>query len=259
MKKVAIPILDEDLAPCFEVARYFMICDITARDEVTTSIEKCAGCEGFGRVRFLQDNKVNILICNGIKTFYRDLLIAGDIKVISNIGLSANEALNDFLLKKLKFDVVAVPESPTLSPIPRDDLVCWARELFESNGYKISRIGKLSHGLIDFVAEIDCPVCGKPIRAAICCGAHTYNYVQEIRQFHYTTASNYQARVYISIAGSELTQTCREYNVELIDPEMEEKLFHRLAAGKIPLLRLPIQGHERAFPSSKDIEKDNIR
>jgi predicted Fe-Mo cluster-binding NifX family protein len=257
MENVAMPILDEALAPCFEVARYFMICDISNPDEITTSIEKCSGCEGFGRVRFLQDNNVSILICNGIKSFYRDMLIAAGIKVVSNICLPAKEALNSLLASKLNYDESTVVQGPVLSPIPRDDLICWARDLFDSNGYRISTADKHFHSLIDFVAEINCPACGKPIRVAVCCGAHTYSYSQEIKHFHFLTSSNYQARVYIYTSNSELIQTCREYNVELIDPESDEILPSKQSTGKIPILREPIKGHEKAFGSFNGLAEDN--
>jgi len=259
MEKVAIPILDEALAPCFEVARFFMICDISDPKEITTRIEKCVGCEGFGRVRFLQENDVSVLICNGIKSFYRDLLITSGIRVISNISLSANDALISFLANELKFDESAIALSPVLNPIPRDDLVCWARELFSSNGYRISEIEGPSHSLIDFVAEINCPVCGKLIRIAACCGAHTYNFAQEIKHFHYSTSANYQARVYIYAANSELVQTCREYDVELIDPEAEDDFMDKPAIGRIPILRNPVQGHEKAFQNFNEIGGNDKR
>jgi predicted Fe-Mo cluster-binding NifX family protein len=259
MEKVAMPILDETLAPCFEVARYFMICDISDPQNIITRIEKCSGCEGFGRVRFLQENDVSVLICNGIKSFYRDLLITSGIKVISNVSLAASDALNSFLAKELKFDESAIAPSPVLSPIPRDDMVCWARDLFSSNGYRVSEIDGPSHSLIDFVAEINCPICGKLIRVAACCGAHTYNYAQEIKHFHYSTSSNYQARVYINAANSELVQTCREYNVELIDPDSEDNLIDKNAIGRIPILRNPIQGHEKAFQNPNEISGNDSR
>jgi len=250
-----MPILDEGLAPCFEVARYFMVCDITNPDEVTISIEKCSECEGFGRIRFLQDNHITTLICNGIKSFYRDLLIADGINVVPNISLTAKEALDSHLHGKLKFDEGVVVQCPTVNMIPHDDLVCWARDLFTSNGYKLSEIDKLSHSLIDFIAEINCPVCAKLIRVAVCCGAHTYDYAQDIRHFHYSTSSNYQARVYVYTADSELIKTCKEYNVELIDPKSEESLIDKPVAGRIPILRNPTEGHERACLVTNDINE----
>lgn len=247
MEKVAVPILDESVAPCFEVARLFMICEIGDNREVTAKVEKCTGCEGFGRVRLLQENRANILICNGIKSFYRDLLIASGIKVISNINLSASEALKRYGANELQFDKSDYVASQFEFKIPHADLVCWARDLFGSHGYKITALDSHPSGLVDFVAEIECPICSKPVRIAVCCGAHSYSHAHELRHFHYSTSSNYHARVYISSATDELAQTCREYDIELIDPESEGVLPGNDLTGRFPILRNPIEGHEKAF------------
>ena len=256
MERIAMPILDESIAPCFEVARLFMISEIGNGRETLTKVENCAGCEGFGRVRFLQENHVDVLICNGIKSFYRDLLIASGIKVISDVNLPSNEALNRYASKNLQ----ATKNTPACATfhgnIPHEDLVCWAKDLFGSHGYKVTALDSHASSLVDFIAEMKCPLCSKSVRVAVCCGAHSYNYSQELKHFHYSTSSNYHARVYVYSATEELSQSCREYDIELIDPESEDILPGNEAGNRFPILRNPIEGHEKAFGGARSTGKE---
>jgi hypothetical protein len=92
-----------------------------------------------------------------------------------------------------------------------------------------------------------CPLCGKPVRVAICCAAHTYRADQEISQFHQATLSGYHARVYISPTQPATWQCCREYGIEPIDPDALEELADHGSRGAIPLLSGPVISHERAM------------
>ena len=244
---IAIPKLGETIAPCFEAAEYFIISTIKNGKEVKSEIVTAAGCEGFGRVRLLRGNKVNTLICNGIKNFYKDLLKASGISVYSNVTISANEALVQFqkgLLKQsnLHSDIVDFSYE-----IPHEDLICWAKEFFESHGFSVAIVSGQAPFPIDLIASIECPVCHKPIKTAICCGGHTYRTDQEIKEFHHSATSKYQVQVYIYPAARAIRQYCREYGIELIDPDFESINIDRQGKGLIPILQGPIPGHEKAF------------
>jgi predicted Fe-Mo cluster-binding NifX family protein len=102
--KVAVPVLGRDVAPCFEVARQFLIANIKDKRKVSERICRCRGRESHCRVKFLKKNRVNVLICNGINLFYCDLLNVSGITVIPNITDSANKAINLFIEGKLKSD-----------------------------------------------------------------------------------------------------------------------------------------------------------
>ena len=45
--------------------------------------------------------------------------------------------------------------------ISHDDLVKWAKELFESNGYEVSTCPGEESFLIDLIAGLKCPLCQK--------------------------------------------------------------------------------------------------
>ena len=101
INKVAIPVLGKDVAPCFEVAGEFLITNIKDSKKISENISYCRGCEGHCRIKFLRKNNVNILICNGIKLFYRDLLNALGVIVIPNVSETVNTAMRLFLSDQL--------------------------------------------------------------------------------------------------------------------------------------------------------------
>jgi predicted Fe-Mo cluster-binding NifX family protein len=252
IEKVAIPVLASDVAPCFEVANYFAIVEIENGIQSSKTVSKCGGCEGYGRVRFLIENNINVLVCNGIKLFYCDLLKISGLKVISDIAGSVDNALAAYLSGQLA-PLERTAETVDLSlEIPHDDLVCWTRQLFESNGYEVSPRPDHLPFLIDLVAEIKCPVCGKAIRVGICCGAHTYRLAKEIMEFHHISPTEFQAKVYIYPSSAEIFQTCSEYGIELIDPNSEDDYLFRPRVDRIPILRNPINGHEKACLSLQE-------
>jgi predicted Fe-Mo cluster-binding NifX family protein len=253
MTKIAIPILDDSVAPCFEVARLFMIAEIAGDQVISSTLKECAGCEGYGRVRFLFEHNIDILICSGIKAFYNDTLSTSGLKIMSGVSGNASDILNSFAAGIQIANTVNNDAAGTVCEIPHDDLVCWTRDLFESNGYRISPKTDSYPPFVDLIAELTCPVCQKAIRIAVCCGARTYDPDQEIREFHYLPLSDFQARVFVFPASAHIEKTCREYGVELINPDSREYSRDRAGQFRIPLLKNPIPGHEKAFEPLEEI------
>ena len=75
---VAIPKLNNNVAPCFEVAKAFEIIEIKNNNVVSSKTVDCPAGEGFKRVRLLHLHDIETLICNGIKEFYRNQLVLID-------------------------------------------------------------------------------------------------------------------------------------------------------------------------------------
>jgi len=246
--KIAIPRFNETVAPCFETAGSFMICDIENGKELSSQIISCTGCDGFGQVRFLQENDINILICNGIKGFYMELLKSAGLTVIDKVTVTIEEALWKYLNGQLKPRESNNRLSELSSQIPHEDLVCWAKELFESHGYSVSiQEEEEAPFPVDLIAEMSCPVCHKPIRVAVCCGAHTYRADHEIREFHHASPSSYQAKVFVFPGNPLIKKRCREYEIQLIDPDSKSAYRDQKIDDRIPLINYPIPGHEKAF------------
>lgn len=248
---VAMPKFNELIAPRFETARSFLLTRVKDGRELSSRVLSSGGCGGFASVRLLRDNRVDTLICSGIRAFYRELLNTSGVAVIDSVDTNLQEALRLFLEGRL---VPTESESRVADisvEIPHEDLVCWTRELFESHGYRILTPDLELTFPIDFVAELNCPVCHRVIRVAVCCGAHTYRADQEIREFHHVTRSSYQARVYVYPARLSIRNRCRDYGIQVVDPDTDNLNQAHVEPGRIPLLDQPISGHERAFISGE--------
>ncbi len=234
------------MAPCFEVARSFLIARFENNELLSTRVVDCGGCEGFGRVQMLRQRQVDTLICSGIKGFYRDLLQAAGIAVVSNVSGGVSETLTAWVAGKLAPDGAEAEPIDFEGEFPLEDLVCWTRELFVAHGYRVSDSADRAPFPIDLVAEIPCPVCHRPIRVAICCGAHTYRPEREIELLHLVSAGGYDARVYVRSTTPHVAARCREYGVELIDPDSRFANRDEPVADRIPILQTVVAGHERA-------------
>ena len=246
MDKVAVPQLDDAVAPRFEAARHFLVAEVESGQVVCSQVVTCDGPDGYRRVRMLQIHRVSVLICSGIKSSYRDVLVASGVKVISQYSGTVERALEEFSAGSIRQAQCFADETAELCPVPHADLLERAKALFGKNGYNVAPGPGDESSLIDLVAEMLCPVCGKPVRVAICCGAHTYRADQEIAQFHQATLSGYHARVYVSPIQPAIWQCCREYGIEPLDPDQPAELRAAESRGAIPLLSGPVISHERA-------------
>ena len=244
---IAIPILEKEIAPCFDAAKHFEIVVIKNKQIISSRTITCTADEGFIRIRLLRLYEIHTLICNGIKNFYRDQLIAMGIKVIPNVNGSIESIISDFLAGRIKSYNNIKYEAEASDLVSHDYLVKWAKELFESNGYSVALSPGDESFLIDLVAKIKCPVCSKQINVAICCGAQTYRTDQEIMEFHHNTKTQYNSRVYVYLTNSQLEKSCNEYGIEFLSPEITGTESKERTKSKIPILRRPVEGHEKAF------------
>ncbi len=251
MVKIAIPQLGDAVAPRFEAASHILLATAEGGQVHSTTTIDCGGREGYQRVRMLQIHRVTVLICNGINGSYRDMLTGSGVTVVPNVSGLVDYALGRYLEGKLVPDDSTEDNGVGGWAIPHQKLVESARGLFESRGYQVGPGPGPDAFLIDLVAEITCPVCNRPVKVAICCGAHTYRADQEIVEFHHATPSGYNARVYVCPPSPPIKKCCREYGIELVAPEASDEEDDRETSGKIPLLKGPVIDHEQASGSAK--------
>lgn len=244
---VAIPVLRNQIAPCFEAARQFKLIVIKNKKIISARTVNCQSSEGFLRVRLLRLYEVNTLICSGIKNFYRDQLLALGISVIPNINQSVDDALTHFFTGELKLYDIIQSDIHSTELVSHEDLVKWAKDLFAGNGYSVSVCSEDDTLLIDLVARINCPVCRKQIEVAVCCGAQIYNAEQEVKEFHHATKVRYGARVYVYLKDPILEKSCLEYGIDFLSPEKADIKIEGQNKSIIPLLHRPVEGHEKAF------------
>ncbi len=244
--KVAIPCLNERVAPCFEAATQFIIVHVVRKRVKTTQKVNCDVGEGFKRIRLLKIYDIKILICNGIKDLYQNLLRASGFKVISGVSDSVDNVISRFLAGELVLTNSDVDVSIKAQEIPHEKLVSWTRELFENNGYTVKAGPGEDSFLVDLIAEIKCPVCKKTVRVAICCGAHTYRTEQEISEFYHFAKADYNARVFVYPENARIAEFCQEYGIEMISPDARAPREDKTDIDKIPILHRLVEGHEQA-------------
>jgi predicted Fe-Mo cluster-binding NifX family protein len=242
---VAIPIMGASVAPRFESAEYFYVCTLRDAEIQDKRVVSCPGSEGFSRVRFLREQQVECLICSGIKAFYRQMLKSSGVQVIDCITLSVAQALEEFAAGRLEPAAENGVHEKAVCDAPHDDLVFWTRDLFAGYGWRMTVADDSAPFAVDLIGLIDCPVCRRPVRIAVCCGAHIYRCDQEIREFHDATINDFHVRAYIYPAGHRLAECCRAFGIQVINPETETFAAGADWSGKVPLITVPVEGHER--------------
>ena len=244
-KKILIPDLNGSIAPCFEAATKFLLIDTKGGKTVSQRKISCSGEGGFRRIRLIRLHDVNTLICSGLGSFYRDLLSNMHVELISNVSMKLDEAVAGYLGGLIKPDQNLPDPGQRLHHTSLKELVDWTKAFFESRGFMVNQGPGQDSFLIDLVAERSCPICGKSIKIAVCCGAHTYRVDREIREFHFCAKNDYNARVYVCPENESAAERCLEYNIEYIkfDPEMRHEMKSPDPAA--PILHFPIAGHER--------------
>ncbi len=244
---IAIPKQNNAIASCFNAAKEFEIVVIKNKRILSTKSVTCYGSEGFQRVRLLRLHEVHTLICNGIKSFYRDQLSSIGIIVIPNINDSIEGALARFLAGGLDSYDSTQNEAKSNNLVSHDELANWAKKLFKDNGYSVSPCTEHDSSLVDLVAEMQCPICRKKIDVAICCGAQIYRVDQEIKEFHHIAKTRYNACVYVYLTDPKIAKSCDDYGINFISPEMNYLKYRKENKSIIPILKKPIEGHEKAF------------
>ena len=239
---VAMPILKDRIAPCFEAASLFRVVKVENNRMVSAKTVECSGTKGFHRVRVVRVHDIDILICNGIKGFYSDLLKSMGVKVIPDATGSIQEVLDSFLGGNFEIMEELQSRQTPLHNYNLPDLIDWARSHFIDNGYAVKEGPGLDSYLVDLVAEMKCPKCGKDIRVAVCCGVHTYSTEQEIQEFNYCAKAGYNSRVFV-YPGDEKTSTqCKAFGIEHVNPEIDSIANNKVKC-EIPVLTLPVEGH----------------
>jgi predicted Fe-Mo cluster-binding NifX family protein len=99
--KVAIPRFGEDVAPCFEYSATIAIFTIRRRKIVDQIDFTLQSHEALDRLRLLQDQQVDTLICGGVQDFFEDLVLAKGIKVISWVSGGVDDLLDRFIQGRL--------------------------------------------------------------------------------------------------------------------------------------------------------------
>lgn len=243
--RIAISCFGEEVAPCFDTARRFRFWEIIEGNTKSYRELTVEGSEGLERVRLLKQVAAQMLICNGISEPLREILEMEGCQVIDGVIGSASDALFGFLAGKIEAQVHNHALKPEQMQPHTADLVDWTEELFQKLGWTIRRVHQDTLFPIDLTVERVCPICKKSIRAAVCCGAHAYRIEDEIRELKRVASYGYDVRVYVHHSLSGISQACREFGIELLDPlDFSDGQTWHMRPTTLPPLKEQIAGHE---------------
>lgn len=245
--RITVPCFGEEVSPCFEAACNFRLWVVGEKSMLQSSELKCKQPpDGFLRVRLLERNGVNVLICNGISDPFRHMLKGKGCKVVQSVVGPANEAFLGYLAGK----IVNIGQTHFILPNPNQpdttDRVEWTFALIQKLGWTANRETRPEVFPVDISARLTCPICGNEIRLALCYGAHAFRVDEEIREFNRVTAMGYHARIFVHKKLPGVVSACKEYGIALIDPTAFLELEAAgKAKGAFALLLPPITGHPR--------------
>ncbi len=245
--KILIPELNGYIAPCFEACSSFIMLEVEKGKIKSRRKTRLEGHEGFRRIRLLRVHDTQLLVCNGIGEFYRDMIASMGIGLVPDQCLSIKDTLRGLLAGKIKPEDTALDAIQGAYEIPLDQLIGWAREIFRKAGFFINPGNGKDSFLIDLTAEKVCPVCSGKIRVSVCCGGHTYRLDQEIREFHFCTGEEYHARVFVAPPSGYVERSCAEYGIRFLPYEPSRTAVPAGNTGLKILLGEKIPGHERLF------------
>jgi predicted Fe-Mo cluster-binding NifX family protein len=255
---IAIPILNESVAPCFEAAKTFKIFKTRGLAVFSTKLLVCNVDKGITFIKLVEIHDIDVLICNGIKNYLKDQLNSIGIKVISDVNDTPEKVVNLFLSGEIKENNRISICLADYNAVLHEDLVRWAKNLFEGNGFEVTSLKGNDSVLIDLVAKFTCPVCHKPIKVGVCCGAQTYRADQEIREFFYSANSRYDVCAYVYIDDPIVKEYCSKYGIEYLCTENIEYRTAKSDWPVIPILKNPIAGHENLFKKTHQTNKKNM-
>ena len=257
MMKISMPVYHGEVAPCFEAAEQFNVYEIRPNNIELRKKLECRQESPLVRVRILKAENIELLICGGISNFYRDILESDGLIVISEVAGKTEEVLEDFLNLNHIMENFRFSNSPDRNGKPLNEVISWVSSLLKENSYKIMECVPQAVFPVDITAQIKCPVCGKNIRVAVCCGSHTYSSEKEIKELYFVASRNYDALFYIHKTTPNIKKLCKDYNIELLDPYVHFRLGadNTKMVSKIALIKNPVPGHERAFSSNGEIDE----
>ena len=244
--KIAITCFGEEVAPCFSATRRFRIWELGPDNKINCGELAINEIGGLARIRLLKQSGIDVLICNGIEGQARQLLETGGCHVVEGVIGSATDALYGYLAGKIPVDALYETVGTTQLQPHTADLVKWTQQLFISLGWTVEKVTQSEAYPVDLKATRLCPVCNRPVRVAICCGAHTYRVESEIQEFSHVTAREYHARVYVHHAMPNIVNKCRDYEIELLDPvSFTASVVDKPEQNQLPPLKGKIKDHDK--------------
>lgn len=247
--KIAIPMFEDEIAPCFGAAKHFSVNEILDKKVVSTEYLEIDESSALAKVKLMQSESVELIICSGIKKTIKEMLEDLSIIVIDGIIGHISDALQSFIhlnniTKNFKYQPSSERRSTSL-PEMKSNIA----DFFRKNRFEVYNGEQFAPFPVDLIAFTQCPVCKQKISTAICCGAHTFLPEKEISEFYFAAFRNFDALIYVHENTPDVKRICSKYNIELLDPFLDRQhIDEKEKDGKyIPIIKMPVKDHEKAF------------
>jgi predicted Fe-Mo cluster-binding NifX family protein len=247
--KIVVPMFKDEIAPCFEAALHFSMNEILNKEIVATEYLECREESAMARVKLMQAESAELIICNGIKKSTKAILEDYGIIVIEGILGQISEAITSFIhLNHIteNFSYKPSREKPSTS---LTEMKWNITEFFRKNQFEVYNGEQFAPFPVDLIAFIRCPICKQMISTAICCGAHTFLPEKEIAEFYFVAHQNFDALLYAHDSTPDVKKICSKYNIELLEPlqYLQHDDLNEPDDKYIPIIKMPVKGHEKAF------------
>jgi predicted Fe-Mo cluster-binding NifX family protein len=253
--KIAAPAFGDEVAPCFEAASRFEIFHIDNADEISHKAVSVQDNTFRARKRMLKTENAEVLICSGISSLNKDILEAEGVIVIDKITGNLDTAIDNFLNLKQIMDSFDWSSQDNKSSKPLNELISWIAELFRRNSFIVRSGSGETPFPVDLTVETKCRICGKRIRAAVCCGSHTHSAEKEIKELYFAAGKSFDALIYVHRKTPNVRRICSDYQIQLLDPNtyfnLQEEAGETASLG-IPLLKEPVKGHEKCLQAKSE-------
>jgi len=240
--RIAIPCFGEEVAPLFGSTRRFRVWLVVGGQIADYEEIEIDASDSIARVRLMRSIEADVILANGIEARLRQLLETENRLVVEGIVGTATDVLYGYLAGRIKGTVPQPGEG--VAGRQTADVSAWTSDLLNETGWMVRQVREVNIFPVDLIAKRGCPLCGKPVRVAVCCGAHAYRVDEEIREFQRVTATGYHARLYVHQAIPSVIRQCSEYSIEVLSPDRFASYQQSSAdEGELPPLQGRIEGH----------------
>ena len=206
--KIAVPMFEDEIAPCFEAAAHFSIYEILDKKIISTGYLDCIDDSPIAKVKLMQTQYVELIICSGIKKTTKEILEDFSIIVIDGIIGQISGALTSFIHLSIitnSFNYKTFKENfaKTL-PEMKSNIA----DFFRKNSFEVYSGENFAPFPVDLIAFTRCPVCNQRISTAICIGAHTFSPEKEISEFYFVAFRNFDVLIYVHENTPEIKRIC---------------------------------------------------
>ncbi len=225
--RLAIPTFKEEVAPSFDFSKSFSLFEIENDNIVRREKMSFGEQNPLTRVRQLKQYRVDVLICNALRSYTERLLQLNEIRFVSGISGNVDEIVRKYLQKEIQTKEPDLNRIALLKKTNYANLYVCSQEHFKSLGYDVQLPKETSKTFIDFIGTKRDETGKSTKTIAVCCGGHLYKVEEEIREFARETGDLFDENYYVHPVCPGVQQLCDQYQIILLGSESLQKTIEK--------------------------------